>query len=94
MSLLVPGVLPVLPGIALQHRDVDFRWLGAYAAVLNVLTYWIYVRDKRRAKTGGWRVSEVRLHLLELLGAGRLHFWRSENCGTNVPSAATSLCSG
>jgi uncharacterized membrane protein YsdA (DUF1294 family) len=68
MSLMGMGVLLVLPGMALQPRDVDFRSVGAYAVVLNVLTYWTYARDKRRAESGEWRVSEARLHLLEVLG--------------------------
>ncbi len=68
MSLLVLGVLLVLPVVAWQRRGVEWRWVGAYALVLNALTYWAYAWDKRRAQEGEWRVSEARLHLLELLG--------------------------
>lgn len=35
---------------------------------LSGWTYWIYALDKRRAEEGLWRVPEVNLHLLELLG--------------------------
>jgi len=68
VGLLVPGVLLVLPVIALLQRGVDFRWAGIYVLVLNALTYCAYASDKRRAEAGGWRVAEAWLHLLELLG--------------------------
>jgi len=35
---------------------------------MSVLTIGAYVRDKRAAGRGGWRVSERTLHLLELCG--------------------------
>jgi uncharacterized membrane protein YsdA (DUF1294 family) len=66
--LLVITSLLVLPAIAGHRRAVDFRWLGAYAIVISVITYWAYASDKRRAREGEWRLSEARLHLLELLG--------------------------
>jgi uncharacterized membrane protein YsdA (DUF1294 family) len=77
MNFLVPGVLLILPLMALQRHGVDFRWVGAYVMALNVLTYWMYARDKRRAEAGEWRVSETRLHLLELLG-GWPGAWRAQ----------------
>jgi uncharacterized membrane protein YsdA (DUF1294 family) len=66
--LLVIIRLLVLPAIAGQRRGVNFRWVGAYAIVMSAVTYWAYASDKRRAQEGEWRVSEARLHLLELLG--------------------------
>ena len=68
VSVLVTIGLLVLPFIAGQRCGVDFRWAIAYGFVLNVLTYWVYACDKRRAEEGAWRVPEVWLHLLELLG--------------------------
>jgi uncharacterized membrane protein YsdA (DUF1294 family) len=65
--LVITGLL-VMPVIAGQRRGVDSRWAGAYAMVISAVTYWAYARDKRRAREGEWRVSEARLHLLELLG--------------------------
>lgn len=35
---------------------------------INVVTFLAYGIDKRAAKRGDWRVSEARLHSLELLG--------------------------
>ena len=70
MSFLVVIGLLLLPFIAGQRRgdDFNFQWVGAYVLLLNVLTYWVYARDKQRAEEGEWRVPEVWLHLLELLG--------------------------
>ena len=63
---LCTALLCILPGIALQRRDL--RWVTAYALVISALTYWAYARDKRSAEDGYWRISEGSLHLLELLG--------------------------
>ncbi len=68
LNVLVAVGLLVLPVIALQRRAADFRWVGAYALLLGVVTYWAYASDKRRAREKEWRLSEGRLHLLELLG--------------------------
>ena len=68
MVLLVLIALLTLPAMALQKSNLDFRWVGIYALILNTLTYWTYALDKRRAEAGDWRVPEARLHLLEMLG--------------------------
>ena len=60
--------LLVLPIMAVQRNGVNYGWVGAYGIVINLLTYSVYARDKRRAEEGEWRVPEARLHLLELLG--------------------------
>ncbi len=65
--LLLAGLL-LLPVMALYRRDLDFRWIGAYVLVINLFTYWLYARDKRRAREKEWRISEQTLHLVELLG--------------------------
>jgi uncharacterized membrane protein YsdA (DUF1294 family) len=67
-SLLVLAGLLALPVMALHRLHLDWRWIGTYGLVVNALTYWTYARDKQRAQAGEWRVSEARLHLLELLG--------------------------
>jgi len=61
-------ILLILPVMALHRLGLGFRWIGAYGLVLSGLTYWTYVRDKRRAQEGEWRTPEARLHALELLG--------------------------
>ena len=67
-GLLFAAVLLILPVLALHRRGLDLRWVGAYGLVVSAITYWTYARDKRRAQEGEWRISEVRLHLWELLG--------------------------
>ena len=68
MSLLVMAGLLALPIYAVQLRGPSFHWVGIYAVVLSVITYWAYAVDKRRAEEGFWRIPEAHLHLLELLG--------------------------
>ena len=68
MSLLVLIGLLVLPVIAGLRFGAVFPWVGGYGVLLSALTYWAYAVDKRRAEERAWRVSEARLHLLELLG--------------------------
>jgi L-asparagine transporter-like permease len=67
VSFLVFIILLILPVIAMLHQNVDWRWTVIYAVAVNLLTYWTYARDKRRAENSEWRVPEIRLHLLELL---------------------------
>ena len=68
MSILVLIGLLVLPVIAGLRFGTGFQWVGAYGVLLSALTYWMYAADKRRAEEREWRVSEARLHILELLG--------------------------
>lgn len=68
MNLLVLLGLLALPVYAVQRYGSGFYWLGVYALMVSAVTYWAYVVDKRRAEQGYWRLTEGRLHLLELLG--------------------------
>ena len=43
-------------------------WLAAYLVLMNLVTFWVYGADKRRARRGRWRVPEQTLFLLPLLG--------------------------
>ena len=43
-------------------------WLAAYLVLMNLVTFWVYGADKRRARRGQWRVPERTLFLLPLLG--------------------------
>ena len=43
-------------------------WLAAYLVLMNLVTFWVYGADKRRAKKGQWRIPEKTLLILPLLG--------------------------
>ena len=45
-----------------------FISLGVSMLALSLSTMILYAWDKRKARQGGWRVPEKRLHLLSLLG--------------------------
>lgn len=67
-QLLIAGALLFLPGLALLHLSPDWTVVGGYFAVINVLTVFLYIRDKHRARNQEWRIPEMQLHFLELLG--------------------------
>ena len=52
---------------AFVHRRVSVESLQLLA-IVNMLCFVIYWRDKSAARHGGWRTSEMRLHLFSLLG--------------------------
>lgn len=68
LNISVLSLLLGLPVIAVQRLNLDIRWVGAYAILINALAYGAYVSDKRRAQDGDWRLPEAQLHFLELLG--------------------------
>ena len=52
---------------AVWARRLPF-WTLEVALALNLLTFWVYWRDKRAAQQGQWRTPEKTLHLLGLWG--------------------------
>ena len=48
--------------------DANLRKAGGYAFAVSGVTVLAYAYDKKRAIAKGWRVAEVHLRLLELLG--------------------------
>lgn len=44
------------------------QYILYYLAAINVVTFFVYGIDKRRAKKGAWRISEKTLFLLPILG--------------------------
>jgi uncharacterized membrane protein YsdA (DUF1294 family) len=44
------------------------KWLLAFIAALNLLTFAVYYFDKRSAERGGPRTPETTLHVLAMLG--------------------------
>lgn len=62
------GSLLILPSLLLT-LGMPRPWLAVfYALVMSAATYGLYVFDKQRAQSGGWRIPESRLHLFALLG--------------------------
>ena len=68
VNVLVLLGLLVLPVLSLKWQAADFRWVAAYTLIMSALTYGAYALDKQRARTKEWRLAEIWLHLLELLG--------------------------
>lgn len=69
-ALLFLAVLLILPGLAF-HRLFTVSenvWIVAAYVASSGVAYTLYAVDKRRARSSGWRIPEVNLHLLELLG--------------------------
>lgn len=50
----------------MQTTVTDFLYL--YVAAVNVVTFFIYGLDKSKAKAGRWRIPEVNLIFLAVLG--------------------------
>lgn len=44
------------------------KYLLIYIILINVVTFWVYADDKRRAKKHMWRTSESALVLLAIIG--------------------------
>lgn len=44
------------------------KYLLIYIILINLLTFWVYVDDKRRAKKHLWRTSESALVMLAVIG--------------------------
>jgi len=69
MSALFCALL-ILPAFATLRlsRTFDPRFLTGYAAFVSGATYLLYRADKKRAKSGAWRVPEAILHWAEFFG--------------------------
>ena len=48
--------------------DTLYKCAAVYLAAVNVVTFFLYGVDKRKAKKGQWRVPEKTLFLFPLLG--------------------------
>lgn len=57
-----------LPVYAARVAGMNLLVAGGSLMAISALTYSAYAVDKGRAMSGGWRLPEVHLHLLELLG--------------------------
>lgn len=67
-SWLTLAALMILPTYAIYRLPLNGWWLYGTLTVLSAATYLAYFLDKRRAKANTWRIPELHLHLLELMG--------------------------
>ena len=67
-SLFLLALLLILPSIAIKRFALDPKIVFTYLSGISIFTWVAYHHDKQRAKSGGWRVPESTLHLLELVG--------------------------
>ncbi|MCI8211318.1 hypothetical protein AUC61_17460 [Pseudomonas sp. S25] len=59
----------LLPVIGLTSLLLNGVWLpAAVYLTMSLLVFFLYWRDKRQARAGGWRTPEKILHAVELLG--------------------------
>ncbi len=68
---LIPAALVVAAffgGLAALVPPPEWQRLAGFYTLGGVVTFLFYGLDKRAATRGGWRTSEARLHLFELLG--------------------------
>ncbi|WP_414434307.1 DUF1294 domain-containing protein [Alloalcanivorax venustensis] len=68
---LIPAALVVAAffgGLAALVPPPEWQRLAGFYTLGSVVTFLFYGLDKRAATRGGWRTSEARLHLFELLG--------------------------
>jgi len=65
-AVLVSGVF--FGGLAALVPPPEWQRLAGFYALASVVAFLFYGLDKRAATRGGWRTSEARLHLFELLG--------------------------
>ncbi|MFI5358198.1 MAG: DUF1294 domain-containing protein [Opitutales bacterium] len=70
IHVVVVLALLAAPGLAVWRRATPAvaEGIAAWALLSSILTFCLYVWDKRRAERGGRRVSETALHCWELLG--------------------------
>lgn len=50
----------------MQITSTNFLYI--YIVIINVVTFFIYGLDKSKAKAGQWRISEVQLIFLAVIG--------------------------
>ena len=68
-KLAVSLAIYALPVAGLTSLLLNGMWLpGAIYLVMSLLALFLYWRDKRQARTNGWRTPEKILHGVELLG--------------------------
>lgn len=61
-------LLQFLAAMALNSNGLRTSWVLIYLGGINCVTLICYAIDKRKARSGSWRIPEIQLHTMELLG--------------------------
>ena len=67
---LLLALLLTLPFVALATITfpISSLWIAGFMVAASLTSYFLYWQDKRQAQSGKWRISELRLHVLEFFG--------------------------
>ena len=65
---LVLFVLQWVATMAISSTGFKTSWVLIYLVGINIVTLVSYAVDKRKAHSGSWRIPELQLHTMELLG--------------------------
>ena len=65
---LVLLVLQWVAAMAISSTGLKTSWALIYLGGINIVTLVSYAIDKRKARSGSWRIPELQLHIMELLG--------------------------
>ena len=68
VAFLLLIALLVFPVLAIAKLRIDPAVATVYALLVNGATYLVYASDKKRAQQRRWRIPEIVLHFLELVG--------------------------
>ena len=68
LRVVVPVLVAVVIAAVIHEAWGLWPWTGGVYALMSVVTFMVYAKDKAAARDGRWRVSESTLHLLSLLG--------------------------
>jgi len=55
-------------GLVVLLPAPEWQWFAGSYALMSAISFSLYGLDKRASTRGGWRTSEARLHLVEVLG--------------------------
>ena len=68
VALVLLVAVPIFPIAAIAKLRIHPAVAAVYALLVNSVVYLVYASDKKRAQEAAWRVPEIVLHCLELVG--------------------------
>ncbi len=67
ISVFFASLFLIFVGFSVALNKIPLLIFGLYL-ILSLLTFIVYAKDKKAAKTGSWRISENTLHMFALIG--------------------------